>query len=261
MRQAAMARFARREWVYGGHAVSRWNVNGIRALLLDKDGTLIDYAKTWVPINREVAAYASKGDMTLRDEILRSGGHDPVTDIVAAGSLFAGAGLEGIVAHMAAVTGTRAPADLYARTAESFRQGGASGAVLIDGIREAMQALKDFGIVLGIATNDTADGLAASLGRYGVIELCAFTCGCDSGHGVKPGPGMVQAFCRATGIASSAVAVVGDSIHDLEMASRAGAGRIAVLSGTSGRGDLAPHADLVLDSVRDLPELFAYRRT
>lgn len=240
--------------------MSRLDLRGIDALLLDKDGTLIDYAKTWVPINREVATYAAKGDRALRDEILRSGGHDPVTDVVAAGSLFAGAGLEGIVAHMAAVTGPRAPADLYERTAESFRQGGASGAVLIDGIREAMEALRDLGIVLGIATNDTADGLAASLGRYGVVELCAFTCGCDSGHGVKPGPGMVQAFCRGIDKPSAAVAVVGDSIHDLEMASRAGAGRIAVLSGTSGRADLAPHADLVLDSVRDLPDLFAHRR-
>lgn len=241
--------------------MARFDVSGISALLLDKDGTLIDYAKTWVPINREVATYASQGDKALRDEILRSGGHDPVTDVVAAGSLFAGAGLEGIVTHMAAVAGARAPADLYARTAEAFRAGGASGAVLIDGTREAMEALRDLGIVLGIATNDTADGLAASLGRYGVVELCAFTCGCDSGHGVKPSPGMVHAFCKATGIASSAVAVVGDSIHDLEMAARAGAGRIAVLSGTSGHDDLAPHADLVLDSVRDLPALFDRRRS
>lgn len=238
-----------------------FDVAPIRALLLDKDGTLLDYAKTWVPINRAVATYAAQGDMTLRDEMLRRGGHDPVTDVVAAGSLFAGAGLEGIVAHLAAVAGRRAPADLYARTAESFREGGASGAVLIDGIREAMTALADFGIVLGIATNDTADGLAASLGRYRIIELCAFTCGCDSGHGVKPGPGMVEAFCRTIDVPAAAVAVVGDSIHDLEMAKNAGASGIAVLSGTSGPADLAPHADLVLDSVRDLPDLFKGRRS
>lgn len=131
--------------------------------------------------------------------------------------------------------------------------------MLIDGIREAMAALADLGIVLGIATNDTADGLAASLGRYSVIELCAFTCGCDSGHGVKPGPGMVEAFCRAIDVPAAVVAVVGDSIHDLEMAKNAGAAGIAVLSGTSGRADLAPHAHLVLDSVRDLPALFSSR--
>lgn len=241
----------------GRHA---FDASGVRALLLDKDGTLLDYAKTWVPINRRVADYAAQGDAVLRDEILRAGGHDPATDIVTAGSLFAGAGLQGIVDHLAAIAGSRAPLDLYAHTAECFRAGGASGAVLIDGVRDAMAALVQLGIVLGIATNDSADGLAASLGRFGVIEHCAFTCGCDSGHGVKPGPGMVRAFCRATGVAPDAVAVVGDSIHDLEMARSAGAWRIAVLSGTSGRADLAPHADLVLDSVRDLPPLFAHRR-
>lgn len=238
-----------------------WTAEGVRALLLDKDGTLLDYAKTWVPINRRVATYAAGGDDELRDQILSRGGHDPVTDSVAAGSLFAGAGLEGIVSHMLDVAGARAPADLYEHSARAFREGGASGAVLIDGIREAMEDLVELGLVLGIATNDTADGLAASLGRYGVIDLCAFTCGCDSGHGVKPSPGMVDAFCRAVDMPASAVAVVGDSIHDLEMAHRAGAGRIAVLSGTSGHDDLAPHADLVLDSVRDLPALFSHRRS
>lgn len=247
----------------GGRGTGRtaWTPREVRALLLDKDGTLLDYAKTWVPINRRVATYAASGDEQLRDEILRLGGHDPGTDIVAAGSLFAGAGLEGIVSHMLEVAGPRAPADLYEQTSVAFREGGASGAVMIDGIREAMEALVELDVVLGIATNDTAAGLNASLGRYGVIELCSFTCGCDSGHGVKPSPGMVEAFCRAVGVPASAVAVVGDSIHDLEMAHRAGAGRIAVLSGTSGRDDLAPHADLVLDSVRDLPALFSHRRS
>ncbi len=64
---------------------------------------------------------------------------------------------------------------------------------------------------------------------------------------------MVAAFCSAAGLAASEVAVVGDAIHDMEMGARAGVGlKVAVLSGTSARADLAAHADLVLDSLRDL---------
>ena len=58
-----------------------------------------------------------------------------------------------------------------------------------------------------------------------------------------------------------AIAVIGDNRHDLEMARSAGAGAaIGVLSGNGGRADLAPLADAVLDSVRDLPAWLASRR-
>jgi phosphoglycolate phosphatase len=51
----------------------------------------------------------------------------------------------------------------------------------------------------------------------------------------------------------SRTAVVGDSLADLEMGRAAGAGRvIGVLSGVSGREDLEPFADAVVDSVADL---------
>jgi phosphoglycolate phosphatase len=67
---------------------------------------------------------------------------------------------------------------------------------------------------------------------------------------------MVLAFARAMELETADVAVIGDSIHDLETAQRAKAGRrIAVLSGTSGHADLAPHADAVLDSVADVAGL------
>ena len=58
----------------------------IRGVLLDKDGTILDYAKTWVPINREIALAAAGGDRALTDTLLRAGGHDPDTDQVRPGS-------------------------------------------------------------------------------------------------------------------------------------------------------------------------------
>jgi phosphoglycolate phosphatase len=52
--------------------------------------------------------------------------------------------------------------------------------------------------------------------------------------------------------------MVGDNRHDLEMARAGGAGlAIGVLSGTGTLETLAPIADVVLDSVADLPGFLA----
>lgn len=243
------------------HAHVRGAARGLAGLLFDKDGTILDYWKTWIPINHEVTAYAARGDVALKRRMLAKGGHDPDTDIVVAGSIFAGGPMDAIVDMMRAEAGAAAPTDLYETTARLFREGGARNAVLIDGAAAAIETLADRGYILGVATNDTAAGLDASLARSGILPRFVFTCGCDSGHGSKPGPGMVHGFCDAVALAPSAVAVIGDSRHDLEMGRAAGVGlNIAVLSGTSSRADLAPHADVVLDSVADLPAFLAEAR-
>jgi phosphoglycolate phosphatase len=230
----------------------------IRGLLFDKDGTILDYVRTWVPINRAVATYAARGDPALRDRALAAGGHDPVTDHVTPGSPFAGGTVAEIAAVVGAAVGATAPPDLDEETARLFETGGATHAVLIDRAHETLVALKAERFELGLATNDTAAGLEASLARFAILPLFDFTCGADSGFGAKPGPGMVEAFCRVCGVAAHEVAVIGDSVHDLAMGRAAGAGLcIGVLSGTGTREDLAEFADHLIDSIADLPALFA----
>lgn len=228
----------------------------IKGLLFDKDGTMLDYFKTWVPINREITFYASGGDTELQRRMLTVGGHDPDTDHVAAGSIFAGGPMDQIVDMLRREAGTCAPDDLHETVARMFAEGGARSSVLIDGTVETVRVLRSRGYHMGIATNDTEAGLEASLAKHDILPSFDFTCGCDSGFGAKPGPGMVLGFCEAVGLDPAEVAVIGDSTHDLEMGRSAGAGLlIAVLSGTAGCEHLAAHADLVLDSVADLPNV------
>lgn len=230
---------------------------GIKGLLFDKDGTLIDYSKTWIPINRDVTAYAARGDKVLQRRMLSAGGHDPDSDHVAAGSIMAGGTMDELVDLLRREADGNAPDDLSGTVARMFAEGGARASVLIDGAREMAQLLRNRSYRMGIATNDTMAGLKASLGKHDILGHFEFTCGCDSGFGGKPGPGMVLAFCSATGLSPLEVAVIGDSVHDLEMARAASAGfAVAVLSGTADREQLAPHADLVLGSVAELGRWF-----
>lgn len=233
----------------------------IRGVLLDKDGTLIDYRRTWVPINREAALMAASGDPLLADGLLALGGHDPETDRVTPGSVLAAGSHDDIAAVFASRLGPRTPPDLAARIEQVFRDGGARHAVAVEGTRDVLAALAARGLALGCATNDSAGGLAASMARAGLADHFGFAVGCDSGHGAKPEPGMALAFCHWAGLAPEEVAVVGDAVHDLEMGRRAGCGLlVGVLSGTSGHDDLAPHADAVLGSVLELPGLLDGRR-
>ena len=227
----------------------------IRGVLFDKDGTLLDYWRTWGPINREVARYAAGGDPTLADDLLRLGGHDPATDHITPGSVLAAGSHDEVAALFAERLRARTPPNLAREIERIFREGGARHSVLIDGIEPVLDALQRAGLRLGVATNDSAGGLAASLGRHaGLIERFAFFVGCDSGHGAKPAPGMAIAFAQATGLEPREIAVVGDAVHDLEMGRRAGAGlKIGVLGGTSAHADLAPHADVVLARLSELP--------
>lgn len=237
------------------------NIDGIKALLFDKDGTLLDYDKTWLPINREVALFAANGDLGLADELLAAGGHDPKTDRVAPNAPFASAGLDGLTDLLTRHLGpNRARPDLKRNIARIFTEGGAQHSTLLPHVRKTLLELSARGYVLGLATNDTATGLEASLAKHDVLNLFAFRCGCDSGHGAKPAPGMVQAFSASTHISMTAIAVIGDSVHDLAMAHAAGAGAaIAVLSGTGTQSDLSPEASLVIASVADLPALLPKR--
>ena len=114
--------------------------------------------------------------------------------------------------------------------------------------------LRARGIAIGIASSDNEASIRATARTLGIDGLVDFVAGYDSGHGVKPGPGMFAAFCRAIGAPAASVAMVGDNRHDMEMARSAGAGLVvAVLSGTGTSETLAAISDVCLPSIADLP--------
>jgi phosphoglycolate phosphatase len=89
-----------------------------------------------------------------------------------------------------------------------------------------------------------------------ILPLLDYVAGYDSGHGVKPNPGMIEGFARECDMPAAEIAMVGDNAHDLHMARNAKAGlAIAVLTGTGTVASLSPFADHVLGSIEELDAL------
>ena len=224
----------------------------ISGILFDKDGTLLDYAKSWLPVNRALADYAAKGDADLASHLLSVCGMDPETGYVTPDSLLA-AGTAYEIAKGMAENGARY--DLADLTIEFDRQfaEGAKYAVPVTDLLNYFDRLKSKGFKLGIASSDNEKSIRATVERFGFLHLVDFIAGYDSGHGSKPEPGMIFGFCETVGLKPHQIAMVGDNNHDMHMGKNAGAGlTIGVLTGTGSRESLDIAADYVLDDITGL---------
>lgn len=224
----------------------------IRGLLFDKDGTLLDYGASWPPINLEASLLAAQGDAALATRLLRAAGADPRSGLAMADSLLA-AGNTNELAQAWSCAGSPLPeADLVAALDLLF-QGAVSRMVPVCDLAALFAGLRERDLALGIASSDSAAAVDATALHFGLAPHIAFACGYDSGHGVKPGPGMVLGFCAATGLHPSEIAVIGDNSHDMEMGRSAGAGlRVAVLTGTGTRETLTPLSHHCIASIAEL---------
>jgi phosphoglycolate phosphatase len=224
----------------------------IKGILFDKDGTLLDYAASWTPINARAAAIASRGDPDLAVRLLAAGGADQHGGSVVADSVLAAGNTAEIASAWVRAGAPVAAAALTVELDALFRAA-AQTVVPVTDLARLFGRLHGRGLRLGIASSDNEAAIRATATRFGIAGLVDYVAGYDSGHGVKPGPGMVQGFCRAAALAPTEIVVVGDNRHDMAMGRAAGAGlTVGVLTGTGTRESLAGLADLCLDSIAGL---------
>jgi phosphoglycolate phosphatase len=225
----------------------------IRGVLFDKDGTLFDFHRTWLPVYEALASQVAGGPGEKADRLLELGGRDPLTGRIHPESIL-GAGTPAQLAELWAGATGASDADALLGSIESYaRRAAGESAVPVTDLPALFTRLRDRGLALGVATMDSEAAAHDHLRAFGIDTLLDFVCGYDSGHGLKPEPGMVRAFSAAAGVPVEAIAVVGDTLHDLAMARAAAAGLVVgVTTGASLREALAPHADHVLASIAEL---------
>ena len=230
----------------------------IRGILFDKDGTLVDFNQTWFGIIMTLARAAAPGDEGTARGLASAGGYDWAQQKFVGGSVVAAGTVADLVDLWHAGLDRPERADRIARYDALAVAEGSRRAVGIALVQETLAELQGAGFVLGIATNDSEAGARATSAALGLTPLFHSIIGYDSVVRPKPWPDQLQLFASRTGLLPGAIAMVGDNSHDLEMARAAGAGlAIGVLSGNSTRAELAGLADIIVDSIADLPDLLA----
>ncbi len=221
----------------------------IDGLLFDKDGTLFDFRISW---GQWAAAFLRSiaDDAAHADRLGRAIGFDTRTLGFAPDSPVISATAADIAAVLAVHLPGVTAADLTNRIDDSAGRAPMCEAVPLAPL---LTGLRDRGLRLGLATNDSEAPARRHLQAHGIAGFFDFIAGADSGHGAKPGPGMCQAFATALGLDPARVAMVGDSRHDLQAGRAAGMRTIAVLTGVASATDLAPLADAVLPDIGALP--------
>jgi phosphoglycolate phosphatase len=232
----------------------------IKGILFDKDGTLVDFNATWLGIADFMAMDAAEGDRWKADRLLAAAGFDFVTKRFKPDSIFASGSNMDVVELWFPRLSDEDQLHAVSRFNEITSVQGSAMAVALPGIVESLRTLHSRSYRMAVATNDSTSGAERTLATLGIAQLFEAAFGYDAVANSKPAPDTVVAFCDLTGLKPGEVAMVGDNRHDLEMARAGGCGlAVGVLSGTGTRDSLAPMADVVLDSVADLPDFLAAR--
>lgn len=227
----------------------------IKAILFDKDGTLLDFDATFAPATAAVLQTLSGGDQARAQRLAEAVDFDLASQTIQPGSVLVAGSLENIAETLLPEMDETQLAEALARVDALYVEHSLNSLTAFEFTQGALDQLAAMGLQLGVATNDSEEAAIAHLQQMGLMHRFGFIAGFDSGHGEKPAPGMVTAFIQHLGLAPDEVIMVGDSPHDCKAGRAAGAVTVGVTCGGATAEQLAPYADHIVDDIRHLADL------
>ncbi len=223
----------------------------IAGIIFDKDGTLFDFNATWGAWTRAMLRAEAGDDPILCARLAAALGYDMEKARFHPGSIVIASTVEDVADAIIAVL----PGDLDKAALIGRMNAGSAQVAQVEAVplRAYTSGLRQSGLTLGLVTNDAEAPALRHLDKAGIRADFAFVAGYDSGYGAKPAPGQLTAFCRATALPPEACIMVGDSTHDLHAGRAAGMMTIGVLTGPAPREELTPQADIVFDTIAEIP--------
>ncbi|MCC3378860.1 HAD family hydrolase [Paenibacillus farraposensis] len=238
-----------------------------RGILLDKDGTLLDFIQLWGPWARSILdmmeqhlALAGTGFTVEKSNVLgtvhdRQGhviGYDPAGPL-AMGTVDESTGVLAWQLYAAGVPWNEAVwlvRDFNNTAMADIRRHRAVKG--FPGLRALLEQSRRAGVKLAVVTSDSTEAAQEHLEWMGLTSYFDEVIGHDRVTYGKPDPEMAEKACTLLGLSPSDVVVIGDSNGDMEMGKRAGVGLSIGFAPQPERSDHLLDADIVIRTYEEL---------
>ncbi len=234
-------------------------------LFFDKDGPLVDFRYQYTKLMDKrielILAKFSKNKLKLHRAICRSIGYDARAGLIDPHSPFSmatrGETLT-IVAHALyrhGVPWDQASSIVAQAFLDADQQTELKGLIKgTDRLSSILSAFQKSGLILACLTNDDGKRTRAILDLLEISSYFKLIIGGDEVTRPKPDPEIFQKACQLLGLNPKRVAFFGDTVSDMTMAKKGGAGlAVGILAGgTSTRSLLEGAAHIVIDSLKDV---------
>jgi len=169
-----------------------------------------------------------------------------------------GLGLQEAIEHLHPELGTTQIDTVAAAYRQNFLFDSDVPELLFDGVEDMLQRLIDDNYTLAVATGKSRPGLDRVMKKYR-LEHYFSTTRCAGEHRSKPDPEMLNTILHELDTDPENALMIGDSAHDMLMASNAGVNAIGVTHGVDDAASLMRHKPLTcLDSVTDLYDFLSH---
>lgn len=230
----------------------------IKAILFDKDGTLMQLDNFWIDVSaraaKELLSDLGREDIPVSEILEALGVHGGAADkdgLLCKGTYeqIGGAVHELLRAHGVCISKD----EIIRMTLEAYENSAKNGDVapICDNLREVLESLKNRGILLAVVTTDTAAITRRCLLELGIDDLFVKLYTDDGSMPPKPDPSYALDFSAKFGIKPENIIMVGDTMTDVRFAKNAGIFSV----GVGGDSEVAREASVAIPDISHIGAL------
>ncbi len=234
-------------------------LNEIKAIIFDKDGTLLDFNQFWISVTKAVFSklisdykldekildvllleVGIKDGLALKNGLICKGTYEQLCDAI----------FQILIKYNNHISNK----NLYRNMMKYFNNFSSTGKIVptCKDLKETLYYLKAKGFILAVATTDNAEITVISLNSLGIINVFdkIYTDGCGLPN--KPSPEIVQNLCKTYNLRPKNVLMVGDTETDLLFAANSKIKSALILSNDV--LDITKQADITISGISQLKD-------